>query len=286
MLILCRLSFWLLVFCLAALPCRSSNPLNALSADDSLRIRNFVIRSYIQVLDSKPSKDEAIEICRKFSLFDSFEVKKISLIDTLLNNKIFIRKITDRWRFEYLQGLDVEQMRLDESSYNMLLTIKTQEVFYDFFKRTRDGIAKVLDAENDLNAGNLDFRAAEKRFFDCKFYDDINMGSHNTVTSAFNYLFFRGPTKYELEEAKKMIEGEPGILFGHLGNSKSDFWDIMFSSDAYVEGTVRYWYNKILRREPRPDEIFYYLTQSGKFDIKELIRAMLVSKDFAPRILR
>jgi hypothetical protein len=142
-------------------------------------------------------------------------------------------------------------------------------------------LKELRDVQDDLSAGQISLSDAHKRFFNNKFYNDINMGPDNYVISTFNYLFYRNPTKYELEQGKKMINGQEGALFFKSGGSKDDYLDILFASVAYQEGQVRYWYSALLNREPSSAEILPYLDSQKPINIIRLIRNIILTDEYS-----
>jgi hypothetical protein len=246
---------------------------------DSILVRNFVVKSYIALSGSKPLPQAIKETCRQFQLYDSFETKKGQFVDTLLNQKAFYTNLYDKYRFEYLQGTNSDLIYHDIADYKLLLTIKTQSVFFDLFTDILNKLQRLLTIEDKLQTGEISNDEALAYFLDNKFYDDINMGPDNYVISTFNYLFFRNPTKYELIEGKKMLANQTGTLFFKQGQSKEEYLSIIMSSDSYKEGRVRYWYNNLLNREPEPDEILNFISTKA-FDTKTLIKNIIVSKEF------
>ena len=248
------------------------------SISDSLKIKSFVIKSGIILTNSKPSKVQIASICAKFNLYRDFENGSSRYLDTLISSPAFSQNIYDRYRLEYLQGVSAWEISDEIDQYRILVAKNRSSDLFDLFTSMIDKLTKLNTAREDYSAGRIDIPELQKRFFDNKFYDDINMGSNNFVVSTFNYLFFRNPTKAELAAGRKMIEAEYARILIKNGNSKQQYLDIIFSSKAYVEGQIRYWYNLLLNREPTIDEILGY--SSKPFDVKALIKTILLKKEF------
>ena len=101
------------------------------------------------------------------------------------------------------------------------------------------------------------------------------MGAHNYVVSTFNYLFFRNPTIQEQTEGEKFINGDFGVLFFKTGNSKNDYLDVLFASEQYKEGQIRYWFKRLLNRDPSAAEQIELMNCPSKTNIKMIIKKIL-----------
>ncbi|MFN8287493.1 MAG: hypothetical protein U0V74_12095 [Chitinophagales bacterium] len=252
----------------------------SLSPADSMKTKTFVIRCYIQLLNSKPSQKHVEQICGSFNLFSSFQQNKARFIDSLINSPEFYHSLCELYRNEYLQGATMQQIYQGITDYKVLLAIQTQSDFHDQFSANLDKLNKLIATEHDLLSGEIDIPHAQMRFLNNRLYDDLNMGTENMVYSAFNYLLFRAPTAYELQEGEKMVEGRPGVVLLKKGASKEDYLEVLFGSTAYKEGTIRYWYNKLLNREPNEQETYNLLTQHN-FSIKSLIKELILNPEFS-----
>ena len=249
------------------------------SNPDSLKVRNFVIKTSIILTNSKPSKDKIADICSRFKLYADFEKGSSKYLDSLISSQAFGQNVYDRYRYEYLQGVSEWEISDEIDQYRILTANKGSSELFDLFNSYIDKLIKLNTAGTDFATGKIGLPELQKRFFDNKFYDDINMGSNNFVVSTYNYIFFRNPTKVELASGREMIEGEYARILFKNGNSKQQYLDILFSSRAYIEGQIRYWYSQLLNREPHIDEMFW--DNSKPFDAKELIKNILMKKEFS-----
>lgn len=245
---------------------------------DSLKVKNFVVKSSIILANTKPGKSEVKAICAKFNLYNNFESGASHFLDTLIKSEAFSQNIFDRYRYEYLQGVTAWQVSDEIDQYEALLPNKSLSDFTDMFKSIINKLTKITLAQKKLAEDSIGISDVQRDFLDNKFYDDINMGANNFVISTFNYLLFRNPTKAELAAAKNMINGENSMLFFNTGNSKDDYLKIMFSSPLYKEGQIRYWYSQLLNREPTTSELFDAC--SNFLDIKKLIKTILMKREF------
>jgi len=86
-------------------------------------------------------------------------------------------------------------------------------------------------------------------------YDQINMGSANFVISTFQHLINRNPTNAEQVNGITMIEGNNSIIFLEIGESKSDYLNILTNASNYYEAQVVLLYGKYLNRLPSGHEM-------------------------------
>jgi hypothetical protein len=264
----------LFVFCWNAAS-GSSGPI------DTIRLRNFTIKAYISLLNRKPEKTEIQAAVTRYKLYTQPERGKLELVRSLVKSQEFGKGLFDLFRYEFLQGTDPDEIETQIADYRLLLSIKTQEDFADIFQKELDRFVSLKNATSDYNNGIISYNEFQKRFFDNKFYDDINMGDNNFVTSTFNYLFYRNPTKYELEEGRKMYNGQFGILFSHSGFSKSDYLKLLFESSSWKEGNIRFWFGKLINRNPTHQELYQMMNSQKEFSLSALIEYITQKPEFA-----
>lgn len=251
------------------------------SESDTLRMRNFVVKAYISLLNRKPDKTELQSATNRYQLFSNPENGKKELIKDLLRFPEFSKSLFDLFRYDYLQGTDPDEIENQIANHKLLLSIKTQEKFADIFQKELDGFMALQSAESDFHSGKINYRNFLRIFFENKFFDEINMGDHNYVVSTFNYLLFRNPTAYELEQGKLMVNNQAGVLFTVQGESKSDYLNIIFNSDAWKEGQVRFWFNKLLNRNPTHDELSNMTTLLPGNSPEMLIEQIILNPEFS-----
>lgn len=259
-------------------PCPNTS--RAGSQNDTLRVKKYVEKSSILLLNTKPNSDDIQALCAAFSLYDSFSSNRKLLIDSFIRSPQFAKSLFDQFRSEYLQGVDFDQLYEEMTDLKNVQAIKTLSAHFFYFRENYLKLSTLVQVEDNLRNRKITISDAQKCFFDNKFYDEANMGPVNYVSSSFNYLLLRLPTKYELESGRKMVTNNHSSLFMMEGNNKEDYLNILFSSGAYTEGQVRYWYSKLLGREPSLAEETPYLQQKNKFNIESLIRDIMLSNDF------
>ena len=176
------------------------------------------------------------------------------------------------FRDEFINNTSEKLVREFIDEYAMALANLPENEFYGIGILTSElkKMRFINAVESDFCSGNVDMQGVQRRFLQNKFYDDINMGQDNLIISTFQHLFFRDPTKAELIEGKKLLNFSSGYLLNKNGCSVNDLYNILFNSDAYREGQVRFWFKYLLNRNPNIDEVVKYMWLEEDFDIKKL----------------
>ena len=113
----------------------------------------------------------------------------------------------------------------------------------------------LLDAEWQFRDSLITIKEVYRRMMFNGIYDIINMNTFNFINASFDNLFFRFPTDYEFYTGYNMIEtNTSGILLGQPGQNKSDYLNILVSSDEFYEGLIIFEYRNLLARFPETDE--------------------------------
>ncbi len=245
-------------------------------------IISYVSRVYISTLGREAEDAEAT------AAFDALRAGNMSLaaresfLDGLLSDEDYLVNEYSIARAELLNNLDPEEI-------DRLITILIIERDKPANAGIRDiiilEIAKLEEMKaipDDLAAGTLTIEGMLRRTVNNNFYDDLNMGTENFVVSTFQNFLLRYPTQVELDESKTMVDGFQGSLFLQLGTSKQEYLNLLFASNDFYEGRVRYLFVKYLFRDPAADELDNYvgIYQNAK-DHKELVKAILSSDEYA-----
>ncbi len=138
------------------------------------------------------------------------------------------------------------------------------------------------NAVNYMNSGKMDYRGMISRFANNYFYDQINMGTQNFVTSTFQNFLFRYPTNDELANGENMVNGVTAEVFLQVGKTKQDYINIFFNSDEFIQGQVQFIFQQYLFRAPTSAEMGLY---SGIYkstnDYKQLQLAIFSTDEYA-----
>jgi hypothetical protein len=253
----------------------------AAASIDSMKVRHFIIKSFITLTNSKPAREQIPQICRRFNLYQDFDAGASQLLDSLLQTEAFSQCIFDRFRYEYLQGASLAEIYNELEEFKANLNDSSYRSQYTKLKDYENRLSKVATAATDLKNGSIDIPEMQRRFFDNIIYQEINMGPDNFINSTFNHLFFRNPTAAELKDAKEMYKGNRTWFFFKTGEGhpSDDYLQALISSSAYWEGQVRYWYRILLNRDATVQEMLTGC--SGPRNVKALIKDILRKREFA-----
>src|SRR5579871_3581459 len=84
---------------------------------DSLKVRNFVIKSFITLTKSKPRNDELDSICSKFGLYTDFSSRYSSFLDTLMCSDAFATCVYAAYIDDYVQGVSEGEIESGIANY-------------------------------------------------------------------------------------------------------------------------------------------------------------------------
>lgn len=141
----------------------------------------------------------------------------------------------------------------------------------------------IMDSKEDYRLGLITIDEMYRRMMYNNIYDFINMNSFNFINATFDDLFYRFPTKDEFDNAFEIIEyNNPAAVFGQVAQNKSEYLDILSTSDEYEEGMIRWVYLSLLAREPNSLEVFDHMGPfQASYDLQDVQRAVLISDEYA-----
>jgi hypothetical protein len=192
----------------------------------------------ISLTGKMPSKSE-----KDYFNLQTNEKKKFTIIDSLMNKKEFYIYIESKFRDEYLQSSSLDYLHAEAKDYYFLQTTRNGSTMqYQFAQKF-----KALHYLGKISLGkfkitDVSIKEIKKNLFSSPIYSSINMGSFNIVSSIFQHILNRKPTKAELNESINLIEGSYGVLFNNNGSSKEDFLNIVLEDSEYKENQIKYWY--------------------------------------------
>ncbi len=279
----------LLVLILVAFGCTKTEnvyvPDNEAPPDTSistLQLETYVNKCYIGLLGRKPTYNElsaAVQTLRDSSLSSGGRILVIEgilsqeefLIKTYLNDGITLLNTWDTalYSFYLRQVTDLRQDPNNAPRYALYDTII-------------NGLQTLLDIPQDLLNGSIDIKTMHNRMVNNFIYDEINMGSDNYVRSMFDHFLLRYPTTAELTQGVTMVDGFEAIIFLETGESKYDFSNIFFNTEAYYEGQVRWAFQRFFYRDATTEELAYYTNlyrSSG--DQKIFFSVLLSTNEYA-----
>lgn len=241
---------------------------------------SYINRLYITLLGAKPTNQQLQSALTKINQDPNDVNIRKDLVNEVIATLGYYPKIWEDARGDLLDGIDSltihNEYQQAVSNYNTS-TGNSRQYWYNQMTR----LEAILWIPQELAADQIDMPIMHRRSSDNPIYDDINMGTENFVVSVFQNFFFRYPTNAELEQGKKMVDGQQAIMFLQPGNTKSDFLNIIFNSASYYEGQVIYVYQKYLFRNPDSQELSS-LTQvyQAQGDYKLLQQEILSSDEY------
>lgn len=248
----------------------------------TLKLETYVNKCYIGLLGRKPLDAEmtaAVQTLRDSSL--SSGGRKL-MLSNILNQEEFLVKA-------YTNDGDLLLNKWDTSLYAFFLyqfTTARQDTnnvaIYPVIDTGIVGLERLLSITTDFTNGTIDTRTMHKYMVNNYAYDEINMGSENFVRSVFDHFLLRYPTTAELAEGIKMVDGFEAVLFTQTGDSRSDFVELFFNNNAYVEGQVRWAFQRYFFRDAKTEELAFYTNiyqQNG--DQKILFTELLSLNEYA-----
>ena len=249
---------------------------------DSSTISIYVNKVYINLLGREPvgtERSDALAALRahNFSVDD-----RKQFIATFFPRAEYIHNLYNVANNEYLRNLDSMEIEDQIFQFNYLLSQPQYAQFYDYIHFEMYRIDTLKSILPQMTAGTMDYRAMLSRMTNNYFYDQINMGSENFVVSTYQNFLFRYPSDGELAAGKTMVDGQTSTVFLKVGQSKYDYINILFNTDDYFEGQVRFIFKKYLFREPGSAEIYLYSNiYKSSNDYKELEKAVFSSNEYA-----
>lgn len=263
-----------------------------------IKIENYVNRLFIDIIGREPtdieqnleadtlnenelSEEIRLDLITRLMTDTSYSENEGSYQKAFSNNLYLLAKIRC---LEGVSDAEIKSMRLGPlrgRAYQDSL----EQNWEDYFEKLNDirRYELVLRSENDLQQGLIKFHEVFAYMIDNAIYDEFNMNAFNFIRASFDQLLFRIPTDQEYDQAFNMVENQlPDELLGQLGNSKTDYINIMITSEAMKEGMIRWAYHVYLQRPGTPAEIATLL-ETYKLDenINNVIAKMVVTDEYA-----
>ena len=248
---------------------------------ENITKENYINKLYISVLGRQATTVEfssGLAIINKNNLSTS---NRIELVDIVLATDDYFHNEYRIIRSELLNGLDTIEVSKSIKTYQQSLLSTNDQNQID---RINEGLVELYlmkDIISDLIAKNINFNDVQNRCVNNKFYDQINMGTDNFVTSLYQNFFFRYPTVSELVKSSDMVNGNQSIMFFKVGQSKQDFVNLLLESNEYYEGQIRLSFLRFVFREPTNTEA---TLMAGLYkidlDYKAMQKRILISDEY------
>ena len=259
-------------------------PVDQLPADSTItnvELENYINRTYIALLNRKPSDAELATALGQLDV-DRYDREIRSTY--VLGLQVRPSSKWAAWQFlsdRLIDGIDTARIYSDQ----------------EWFQERYDNASSPGDAAwwgmllnksvNHINAMHGWFEGDTSYTNLCSWmvrlysYDEINAGTENFVVSIYQHFFHRYPTDIELQQASDMVNNQWGLLYGKNGNSKADFLSIIFSSGEYEQGMVISLFESYYNRTPNTNETLKYLDLiQQNWTRTELQRYILTSSEY------
>jgi hypothetical protein len=243
---------------------------------------NFINKTYIGLLGREPDQSEFDQAKSMLDQTDFSEAGRNILLDSILVNDEFYYREFELTVNDLLNGLDTFQINDNINTFVYLLTLPSFEAQWPLITRELNRLVRLKEAPFSVRDGSISIKEMQRRCVDNLFFDEINMGSLNFVIATFQHLLLRNPTSYESEEGVKIVDGINGILFLRIGDSKTKYLELFFSSADYYEGQVKLLFNRFYFRSPNSEESARYVElykSTGNY--VTLLKALLSTSEFA-----
>ena len=249
---------------------------------DSATIVIYLNKTYINMLGRKPVGAEQSAAMAQLRAHNFSLADRQAFVQTLFakpeyNRTLFVNAVT-----QYLNNFDSFQV------VNLIAILA-----YDTTQQANASIKGLLLFEiarldtlqntlNGMNSGLVDYRGMMRTIANNYAYDQINMGTQNFVTSTFQNFLLRYPTASELYNSETMVNSGTAELFLSVGQSKSDYVNIFFGSDDFIQGQVQLMFQNYLFRKPTSAEFAYYANiYKSTNDYKKLQTAVFTMDEYA-----
>lgn len=279
------LTFWFFLF-----SCKKED--NTVIVDDNTAppdntiakeiIDNYVSKCYIGAIGKEPTSTEINEARNLLTQNNFNEDDRRAFIEIVLADNNFNTNIFNIARAELLNNIDTSDIQGEIDLLDFFLSQPDYAEYYDEIEKEKQRLLDFRAIPAQMANGTLSIEGMLRICVNTKFYDDINMGTENFVVSNFQNFLLRYPTNAELEQGSEIVDGFQGILFLQLGYNKQDFMDIIFNSDNFKEGRVRYLFKKYLFREPNSEEMFQFTEKyRNSNSFKSLLTEVMVTEEYA-----
>jgi hypothetical protein len=244
-------------------------------------VETYINRSYISLLGRKADTAEFSTGYQTLKLDNTSVPQRNIFIQSILGKPDYTKQLFDINHIDLLNQVDTNEFENKIALFNFLLTDSTYAPFWTEITYELNRMYLLQNSLNKLQQNQLTVQQLHMVLVDNYFYDQINMGSLNFVTSVFQHFLRRYPTEQELNEGIDMVDDKPATLFQQNGTGKNDFIQIFFNATDYYEGQVRDLHLRYLFREPTTNEMVM-LTQQYKTqkNYQNLQTHILVSDEY------
>lgn len=236
----------------------------------TIKIKNYVNRTYIDILGRNPTDEEMDSIVSDLEARNLAQEARVEFIQRLQTDnsfrvgdssyqKVYYQRIYDMAKSKLLEGADDSEFTRIIGNNNFAIRVARLEGDSVRVFRALDRIAtaqNVLNSAGDYRFGIIEINDMFARMANNPVYDQINMNTFNFINASFDDFFYRFPTQEEFDIAYEIIQNnEAGFLFGKYAGNKAQYCQVLSQSDEFYVGLIIWTYNAILSRDPNAQEI-------------------------------
>ncbi len=218
-------------------------------------IERYITRTYILALGREPDSLEALNAKTDLVNSELDSTSRANFVNSIFTDPAYLPNLYEQNKINLLNNVDTAEFTFWIGIFNNFLQDTTAMFQWPYIQFEVDRMILMQSAYGEFTTGAIDIRELHKRMCNNYIYDQINMGSANFVISTFQHLVNRNPTNSEQVNGITMIEGNNSILFLEIGESKSDYLNILINNSNYYEAQVVFLYGKYLNRQPSSYEM-------------------------------
>lgn len=303
---------WLIVLLLSITGCKkepevvkfTNNTIPDYQEIPTLLVENYVNRLYIDLIGRAPTNEEMSRDVQSLEAAHLTTESRDNIVENLMNGSApitgdttyahaYCQKFYDDNKARFLDGISEGEVY---EQYYLYYYISVQDsmsgnmLAYELNRDQSNRVKSVMDIKLLFRTGQISNDEICRRMCYNIIYDDLNMGSFNFINATFDDLYFRFPTDEELDEAFEPIEQVPssedpdltGYLFGQNFSNKTEYLQMLTSTEEFAEGMIRWAYAALLSREPSTSEIFNKLGMyNNGNNIKAVQKSILITDEYA-----
>ncbi|MFN0188062.1 MAG: hypothetical protein ACKVQV_05115 [Bacteroidia bacterium] len=216
---------------------------------------DYVNKTFILVLGREPSVSEFQTAVNNLEANGLDLGSRYDFLNTVFSTSDYKWRQVEKWRIQLLGSTDSSDVINQMAIFDFFLNDSTYITLWPALQLEKDRLDTLYNASYNYVAGTISIRKMQAHMLNNYFYDQINMGPDNFVTSCFQHFLDRNPTFSEQAGGVGMINGSNTVLFLQAGVSKDDYLNIFFSSDDYFEGSVIRVFKDYLLRTPNSIEM-------------------------------
>ncbi len=275
----------------------TNNTPPAYNSVSSVKVRNFVNRTYIDLIGREPTDAEMDLQTAAVQSGNANAEARAALVDKLMTDTTFRdgdtsytlayhKRLYDLGKIRFLDGVSEAQLIQQAGIYRSNAisdSLSGNTSGYEEDMGRYHLMENVLLSATRYMAGEITLQQQYAAMINNAIYDIINMNSFNFVNASFNDLFYRFPSAAEFDIAYNMVESNiAGVLFNSSGENKTEYVSLITQSRECREGTIIWAFQTYLGRNPSSAEIYDEMLLFGQDnDLKALQKRLIITNEYA-----